>query len=125
MPCSIRDKRAKFGIHNSSRSPDIGQNSDGGISDILISGESLIKENCHISRTSADIDMNLGPVTKFDKRNKTTSKKFDNDVIPENCDLKIVIVISGFLANLEQSGGRIPSRVCKSYIFSNSNLSST
>ena len=69
--------------------------------------------------------MNLGPVTKFDKRNKTTSKKFDDDVIPENCDVKIVIVISGFLANLEQSGSRIPNRVCKSYIFSNSNLSST
>ena len=27
----IRDIRAKFGIHNSSHSPDIGQNSDGGI----------------------------------------------------------------------------------------------
>ena len=56
--------------------------------------------------------MNLGPVTKFDKRNKTTSKKFDDDVIPENCDVKIVIVSSGFLANLEQSGGQIPNRVC-------------
>ena len=40
--------------------------------------------------------MNLGPVTKFDIRNKTTSKKFDDDIIPENCDVKIVIVISGF-----------------------------
>ena len=68
--------------------------------------------------------MNLGPVTKFDKRNKTTSKKFDDDVMPENCDVKIVTAISGFLVNLEQSEDQIPNRVCKSYIFSNSNLSS-
>ena len=68
--------------------------------------------------------MNLGPVTKFDKRNKTTSKKFDDDVMPENCDVKIVAAISGFLVNLEQSEDQIPNRVCKSYIFSNSNLSS-
>ena len=44
--------------------------------------------------------MNLGPVTKFDKRNKTMLKKFDDDVMSENCD---VIVISGFLVNLEES----------------------
>ena len=35
----------------------------------------LIKENCYNSRTSADIDMKLGPVTKIDKGNITTSKK--------------------------------------------------
>ena len=46
-----------------------------GISDFRISGQSLIKGNCHNSRTSDDIDMKLGPVTKLDKRNKTTSKK--------------------------------------------------
>ena len=40
-----------------------------------ISGQSFIKENCHNSRVSADIDMKLGPVTKRDKRNKATSKK--------------------------------------------------
>ena len=68
--------------------------------------------------------MNLGPVTKFDKRNKTTSKKFDDDVMPENCDVKIVTAIYGFLVNWEQSEDQIPNRVCKSYIFSNSNLSS-
>ena len=47
--------------------------------------------------------MNLGPVTKLDKRNRTTSKKFDDDVMSENSD-----VIFRSLANLEQSGGRIP-----------------
>ena len=51
--------------------------------------------------------MKLGPVTKHDKRNKTTSKHFDDDVMSG-----IVTSLSffGFLANLEQSGGRIPDR---------------
>ena len=52
-----------------------------GISDFRISGQSLIKESCHNSRTRDDIDMKLGPVTKLDKRNKTTSKKVDVDVM--------------------------------------------
>ena len=30
--------------------------------------------------------MKLGPVTKIDKRNKTVSKKYDDDVISVNCD---------------------------------------
>ena len=51
---------AKFGISNSPQPPDIGQNSDGGISDFRNSGQSLIKENCHNSKTSDDIDMKLG-----------------------------------------------------------------
>ena len=54
---------------------DIGQNSDGAIFDFRIFGQSLIKENCHNSRTSDDIGMKLRPVTKRTKRNKTTSKK--------------------------------------------------
>ena len=101
---SIRDICAKFGIHNSPQSPDIGQNSDRGISDFQIFGQSLIKENCHNSRTSDDIDMKFGPVTKLDKRNKTTSKKLTST----SCR-KIVTSLSffGFLVNLEQSGGRI------------------
>ena len=80
----IRDICAKFGIFNSPQSPDIGQNSREGISNFRISGQSLIKENCHnsrSSRTSDYIDMKLGPVTKFDKRNKTTLKNFDDDVM--------------------------------------------
>ena len=62
------------------QSPDIEQNSDGFISDFRISGQFLIKENCRNSRTSDDIDMKDGPITKRDKKNKTTSKKFDDDV---------------------------------------------
>ena len=81
-----------------SQSPDIAQNSDGGITDFWNSGQSLIKENCLISRTSDDIDMKLGPVSKIDKRNKKTSKNLE--MTP--CR-KIVTSLSffGFLANLE------------------------
>ena len=39
-----------------------------------ISGQSLINENCPNSRTSNDTDMELGPVTKRDKRNTTKQK---------------------------------------------------
>ena len=45
------------------QSPDIGQNSYGGISDFQISGQT-----CHNSNTSDDIDKKLGSVTKPDKR---------------------------------------------------------
>ena len=45
-----------------------------------------MKGNDHNSRASDDIGMKLGRVTKLDKRNKTTSKKFDDDFILENCD---------------------------------------
>ena len=65
----LEDIRAKFGIPISPQSPDIGQNSDGCISDFQISGQSLIKENCHNSRTSDDIDKKLGRVTKVDQEN--------------------------------------------------------
>ena len=71
----IRDIRAKFGICNLPQSPDIGQDSDGGISDFQIYSQSLIKENFHNTRTRDNIDMKLRPVTKLDKRNKKTVKK--------------------------------------------------
>ena len=77
------------------QSPDIGQNSDEGISDFRISSQSLIKENCHNSRTSDDIDMKLGPVTKLHKRKKTTSKKFDGDVMSENYSVIAIFPIYG------------------------------
>ena len=35
-----------------------------------ISGQSLVKEHCHNSRTSDDINMKLGQVTKLDKKRK-------------------------------------------------------
>ena len=116
----------KFGIHaklvfiTRPQSPDIRQKSDRGIFDFRISGQSLIKENCHNSRTSDDIDMKLGPATKLDKRNKTTSKKVDVDVMSENCDVIVIFRIFGqFGAVRRPDSGH---RVCKSYVFSNSNL---
>ena len=76
-----------FDIHNSLQSPDIGKNSDEDISDFRISGQSLIKVNCHNFRTSDDIDIKLGPITKPDKRNKTTSNLLYGDVMSKNCDV--------------------------------------
>ena len=37
-----------FGVSNLPQSPDIGQNSDEGISDFRIFGQSIVKENCDI-----------------------------------------------------------------------------
>ena len=80
----------------------------------------LIKENCHNSKTSDDIDMKLGPVTKLYKRNKTTSKNFDDDVMSENCDVIVIFSIYGqFGAIRKQDSGR---RVSKTYVFIDSNL---
>ena len=100
----IRNIRVKFDIRKSPQSPDIGQNSDG-ISDSQISGQSLIKENVHNSRTSNDIDIKLGQVTKLDKRNKTTSKK----LTMTSCQ-QVVTSLSFFryMASLKQSGTWIP-----------------
>ena len=64
----IRDILDKFSIPNLPKSPDIGQNSDGGISDFQISGQLFIEENWHNSRTGNDIDVKLGPVTKLEKK---------------------------------------------------------
>ena len=81
-----------------------------------------MKENCHNSRTSDDIDMKLGPVTKFDKRNKTTQKKFDDNVMSANCDVIAIFSIYGqFGAIWKSDSGRI---VCKTYIFIKNDLSS-
>ena len=51
------------------------ENSGGDISDFRISGKSLMKENGHNSRTSDNIEIKLGPVTKLNNRNKTMSKE--------------------------------------------------
>ena len=39
--------------------------------------------------------MNLGPVTKFDKRNRKNSKKFDGDAMSENSDVIVIFRIFG------------------------------
>ena len=66
------------------------------------------KRTCHNSRTSHNIDMKLGPVTKLDKRNKTRQKIW-----------RWRHVYGQFRAIRKPDSGRV---VCKTYIFINSNL---
>ena len=99
------------------QSPDIGQKTDGGISDSWISGQSLIKENCRNSRTSDNIEIKLGTVTKLDKRSKATSKNFDDDVMSKNCEA--IVIYDKFGVIQKPDSGRI---VCNSYFFINSNF---
>ena len=49
--------------------------------------------------------MKLELKSKIDKRNKATSKKFDNDLMSTNCD---AIAFFQFMANIEKSGSRVP-----------------
>ena len=64
--------------------------------------------------------MKLEPVPELDKRNQTTSKKFDDDVISKYCDAIVIIWIFGlFGAVLRPNSSH---RVCKKHVFSNSSL---
>ena len=64
--------------------------------------------------------MKLGPVTKLDKRNKTTSKKIDDGVISKNCAVTAIFPIyNQFGAIRKPDSGRIVHRI---YIFINSIL---
>ena len=64
--------------------------------------------------------MKLGPVTKLDKRNQTTSKNFEDDVLSANCNLIVIFLLYGqFGAVRKPDSGR---RDCKNYVFVNSNL---
>ena len=56
----IRDIRTISSIPNLSKLPVIRQNPRAGVSNFCISGQSLLNENCHNSRTSDDIEMKLG-----------------------------------------------------------------
>ena len=101
-----------FTLNNSAQSPDIGKNSNGGIFVFRISGQSLIK-----SRTSDDIDMKPGPVTKLDKRNTATLKQFDNYVMSANWDAIAIFPIDGQFGAIWKLDFRC--MVCKTYIFIN------
>ena len=70
--------------------PIVGKTLNGGIANFRISCKSLMKESSRNSRTINVVDMKLGPVAKLEKGNKTTSKKFDDDVISENCDVWLI-----------------------------------
>ena len=66
------------------------------------------------------MDLKLGPVSKLDKRNKTTSKKIDDDVMSANCNIILIFQIYGQFGAIQNlDSGRI---VCKTYIFIKSNL---
>ena len=55
--------------------------------------------------------MKLGPVTKLYKRNKTTSKNFDDDIMSENCDVNFIFPIYDLFGAIRKlDSGRI---VCK------------
>ena len=79
-----------------------------------------MKKSCHNSRTSDDIDMKPGPVTKLDKRKKGTSKKFDNEFISENCDVIFIFSIYGQFGEIRKPDSR--GKACKRYGFIKSNL---
>ena len=66
-------------------------------------------------RTSHDIDIKLGPITKLDKGNRSTSKEFDDDVTSANCG---VVVFFRFMDNLRPSESLIPDGWCIKLIFS-------
>ena len=64
--------------------------------------------------------MKLGQVTNLNIRNKTASKKFEDDVMSENCDVIVIFPIYGqFTAIWKPDSGRI---VCKTCISINSNI---
>ena len=64
--------------------------------------------------------MKLGQVTKLDESKKSTTKKFDDDVMSANCETIVIFPIHGqFGAIRELDSERI---VYKNYIFINSNI---
>ena len=64
--------------------------------------------------------MKLGPVTKLDKRNKTTTRKIDDGFILTNCDVIVIFQIFGQFETIWKSDCRCI--FYRSYIFVNNNL---
>ena len=64
--------------------------------------------------------MKLRPVTKLDKKNKTITKRFDDDVMQANCDVIVIFLIFCQFEAMQKPDSRCI--VCKIYIFINSNL---
>ena len=59
--------------------------------------------------------MKLGLTTKIDKRNKTTSKKIDDNVMSANCKIINIFLIYGQFGAMRQPDSR--RIVWKTYIF--------
>ena len=70
------------------------KNLDGDISDFWVSGESLVNENFLNFRTSNDIDMKLGPLTKLDKRNTATSFFYKTFSYNKIIARKLIVVLN-------------------------------
>ena len=64
--------------------------------------------------------MKPGPVTKLDKRNTATSKKFEDDVMSLNRDVNVFFPIYGQFTDIWKRDSR--RMVYKTYIFIHSNL---
>ena len=47
--------------------------------------------------------MKLGPVTKLDKRNKITLRKYDDDVVLINCGVIVILPIYGQFDSIRKS----------------------
>ena len=108
---------ARFGILNLAQSSDIGQNTDGGISDFRIPGQTLIKVNCHNSRTTDDIEMKLERV-KRNKRNRNNVQKIWRSC----CVKKLWRHCYSFNLWPILSSPEAGYIACVTYIFFNSNL---
>ena len=64
--------------------------------------------------------MKVGPATKLDKRNKTTSKNFDDGIMSASCHVIIIYQIFGQSGAIRKTDfGRM---FCKTYIFIKSYL---
>ena len=97
------------------QSPDNRQNLDGDSFDSQISGQSFMKDNFLNSRFIYDIDMKLGPVTKFDKKIRRHQKK----LMMMSCQqIVISLIFFQFMANLEQFGSQITEAWSLKLIFS-------
>ena len=74
-----------------------------------------MKINLNNFGTSNDIAMKLRPIIKLDKRNKITSKKFDDDLMSENCDVIVIFPIYGYIGAIcKPDSGDV---IYKTYIF--------
>ena len=65
--------------------------------------ESLLNKHFHNSRTSIDIDMKLGPITKLGKSNTITSKSIEDAVMSTNYDFVVIFPIYSQLGAIRKS----------------------
>ena len=61
--------------------------------------------------------MKVRPVTKLYKKNKATSKKFDDDVMLANCNVIVIFPIYGQFRAIRKPDSE--RKACKIYIFIN------